>query len=90
VEVPCGATARLILIFLQGLLGMSVGGKTMQLVRDQVRRISTCRFTLQMRSGATVVIIELAWVQLNGIQPRRAPGPSSGVLPGSRRPEPTQ
>ncbi len=46
-----------------GMLGVSVGGKTMALVREQTRRISTCRFTLQMRvSGSAVVVKNAAFV----------------------------
>jgi hypothetical protein len=81
--VPFGATARLILIYLQreavrtnsrevevggsmrrwlGLLGMSVGGKTAALVRDQVRRISTCRFTMQMRGAGVMALAQTAFV----------------------------
>jgi hypothetical protein len=46
-----------------GLLGVSVGGKTMALVREQTRRISTCRFTLQMRApGGTVAVKNATFV----------------------------
>jgi hypothetical protein len=45
------------------LLGVSVGGKTMALVREQTRRISTCRFTLQMRvSGGAMAVKNAAFV----------------------------
>jgi Plasmid encoded RepA protein len=58
-EVEVGGSMRAWL----GLLGMSVGGKTMQLVRDQVRRVSTCRFTLQMRAEGAVAIKQAAFVE---------------------------
>jgi hypothetical protein len=46
-----------------GMLGISVGGKTMALVREQTRRISTCRFTLQMRvSDGAVAVRNAAFV----------------------------
>ncbi len=43
-----------------GLLDISVGGKTMALVREQTRRISTCRFTLQMRAPGGAVAVKNA------------------------------
>jgi hypothetical protein len=58
-EVEVGGSMRAWL----GLLGMSVGGKTMQLVRDQVRRVSTCRWTLQMRAEGAVAIKQAAFVE---------------------------
>jgi hypothetical protein len=57
-EVEVGGSMRAWL----GLLGMSVGGKTATLVRDQVRRISTSRFTLQMRAENAVAIKSAALV----------------------------
>jgi hypothetical protein len=42
------------------LLGVSVGGKTMALVREQTRRISTCRFTLQMRAPGGALAVKNA------------------------------
>lgn len=46
-----------------GLLGMSVGGKTMNLVREQVQRISTCRFTLQAHADGNMAVKNAAFVQ---------------------------
>jgi hypothetical protein len=57
-EVEVGGSMRAWL----GLLGMSVGGKTAQLVRDQVRRISTSRFTLQARAENAVAIKSAGFV----------------------------
>src|SRR4051812_33934423 len=51
-----------------GLLGVSVGGKTMALVREQTRRITTCRFTLQMRGpGGTLAVKNAAFVDEAGL-----------------------
>jgi hypothetical protein len=45
------------------MLGMSVGGKTMQLVRDQVQRISNCRFTLQAHADGAMAVKNASFVQ---------------------------
>jgi hypothetical protein len=52
-EIELGGSLRQWL----GRIGISVGGKTGHLVRDQAERISRCRLTFQMANGRTTGLI---------------------------------